>query len=69
MNWVGPKSSPHGLYTLGYTRVTKVKTKGNDGVKSGVNPQKLSQFGVSSVTRRYEGEIVSNRGLVRHGEL
>jgi len=66
--WGGPKSSPHGLYALGYTRVTKVKTKRNESDPSGVNLKKLSQFGVFSETRKYEGEIVSNRGLVRHGE-
>jgi len=27
------KSSPHGLYALGYTRVTWVKTKGYNGIK------------------------------------
>jgi len=31
----GMKSSPYGLCTLGYTRVTKVKTKSYDGASLG----------------------------------
>jgi len=46
-----------------------VKTKGYDGVLSGVNLKKLSQPGLLSGTRKCEDEIVSNRGLVRRGEF
>jgi len=61
------KSSPYGLYILGYTRVTKVKT---NSCKKEIfsKSKKITKFGLFSEIRKHEVEIVSNRKLVRYGE-
>ena len=60
-------SSPHGPYTLGYTRATMVTTTGRNTARWS-NPQKLSQFGLHSATRVHEVGIASNRGSACRGE-
>lgn len=62
------KSSPHGLYIVGDTRVTMVKTK-NFEKEIFRNFQKLPWYGYISETWSVEGEIISNRRLLCYGEL
>jgi len=61
------KSSLHGLLALGYTRVTRVKTKGNEKL-FGVNLKKSPRFRLFFATQKHEGEIVSNRKIACCGE-
>ena len=61
-------SSPHGPYGPGYTRNTMAVTERCEGVKSGANLEKQSQFGLFSATRRHEDGIASNRRSACCGE-
>jgi len=61
-------SSLHGLHELGYTRTTKVLTKGRAKMWISVNPKKISQSRSLSETRQREVGIASNRGSPSHGE-
>lgn len=57
------KSSPFGLYKLGYTRVTLVKTKRcYRAIKS--KSLKITLFGLFFVTQKHEKGIISNHILV-----
>ncbi len=60
-------SSPHGPYTLGYTRATMAVTVGSKLARVSYL-QKPSQFGLFSATREHEGGIASNRGSACRGE-
>ena len=60
-------SSPHGPYTLGYTRATMAVTVGSYLARA-ANPKKPSQFRLHSATRVHEGGIASNRRTAGCGE-
>lgn len=63
------KSSPYGLYNLGYTRATMIRAVSYTKKRFGVNPLNAFVFGLLTETRQYKAGITSNRRLERYGEF
>jgi hypothetical protein len=62
------KSSPRGLYALGYTHATMARHNGSRHREVKLIPQNESQFRSEAATRLREVGVASNRGSAHRGE-